>query len=221
MTAAAHIKVASKTLKDVEDKLTWKINKKAYLFGSIAPDVNCAFPLHTINNTLNRFEKRLERIDKSNSNIIKSFTLGVVTHYICDYFCYAHTMDLYGLKHWIYEKVMRKHLKNHAENIQNLTDSLEFKWESIQSHVNVEEIQRYTKVCTEVHVNYIIDILTGMHNEYLNTIDSNIDKEWFKSLKQMDEDIQYATFMCRRIASLILDLGLENMRLNFGEKILV
>ena len=72
MFKICHIWVAGKTLDSIQSKVDWKINRAAYLFGSVAPDINYVYPVHTFNSTFNRFKKKIKRAEKSNTNIIKS-----------------------------------------------------------------------------------------------------------------------------------------------------
>ena len=138
MLKASHIIVADKILQDVQCQMNWRVNRTAYLFGSIAPDLNCIYPAHSITATIKRFRKKLNRVNKSESTIIKSFTLGVIMHYICDYFCYAHNRRMPDPKHSIYERLLKKHIKNHEEQLGEVPDSLINQWNEIKIHVTEE-----------------------------------------------------------------------------------
>lgn len=213
MLKTSHIKVADRTLKTIQSKVDWKINRRAYLFGSIAPDFNCVFPTHTIKGTFNRFKHKLARMDKSESNLVKSFTLGVITHYICDYFCYAHNLSHPNPKHAIYERYMREHIEMHNRLINLNCDNLEEQWRDIQNHI-VEQLNTQDTVDNIVesitnrgldHINYIMEIVDNMHRDYISrteTIDTN---RWYNSLNKIELDLEYATFMCEKIAMLILN----------------
>lgn len=80
--------------------------------GSVAPDVKCIFPKHRIDVTKYRFIKRIERVEKCRG-FIRAFWIGVVFHYICDYFCLAHnSLSIKpGFEHTCYELSLNKELK--------------------------------------------------------------------------------------------------------------
>lgn len=220
MLKVSHMRIARETLNKIESHIDWKINRKAYILGSIIPDLNCAFPTHTINNTLNRFRKRLIRMDNTGSNFIKSFTLGIITHYICDYFCYAHNLNFPNPKHAVYERVMRAHIRKHEEVIGNWGDDLVKQWELIKEHTivlikendninSIEDTILRIQYDSKDHVEYIIDTVKDMHKKYISqTIDLDA-LSWYKSLNKIQLDIDYATFMCERIALLILAPNIE------------
>lgn len=220
MLKVSHIKIAQKTLSEIEKHIDWKINKNAYIIGSIIPDLNCAFPTHTINNTLNRFRKKLLKIDNTESSFIKSFTLGVITHYICDYFCYAHNLSFPDPKHAIYERVMRFHIEQHERALEHWGNDLVVQWKHIKGHTlsimkennnidNVHNTVLKIQADSRDHVEYIIDVVKDMHKKYIAQTKNLDSPYWCRSLQKIQLDIDYATFMCEKIALLILAPGLE------------
>lgn len=220
MLKVSHMKIAANTLEKIQDNIDWKINRKAYLAGSILPDINCAFPTHTIGHTLKRFKNRLIRMENTDLNIIRSFTLGVITHYICDYFCYAHNLKYPDPCHAIYERIMRNHLRLHESRIADYGKDLAKQWDEIKKHT-VECLQEKTgELDMQVivqniqhvgsdHIEYILDTVIDMHKKYIDQtseIDQNV---WYKSINKIQLDIDYATFMCEKIALLILAPNIE------------
>ena len=212
MFKICHIWVAGRTLDSIQSKVDWKINRAAYLFGSVAPDINYVYPVHTFNSTFNRFKKKIKRAEKSNTNIIKSFTLGVITHYICDYFCYAHNIRMGNPKHVIYERIMRSHMKKHTEALSNSSEELRTQWMNILGHTldsmqtckTVEDVLDDIHSKGKDHIDYIMKAITEMHDTYIKYTLNLEDKEWFKSIEKMELDMQYARFMCERILMFIL-----------------
>lgn len=230
MLKVTHIAIAKRTLAYIEKTCKVRLNKTAYLFGSIAPDINCVYPTHTVDNTLKRFKKRILRVDNSSNNLIISFTLGVITHYICDYFCYAHNLKRVDPMHAVYERLLREHIKLHEKSISiSCGDELTEQWEMIKEHIaesissnKDEEIteERLGKVIEAVHyrsadhIEYIIETLMDMHKTYMEESESfEIDK-WYKQKIRMIHDEQYSEFMCNRILTLILNPNIELQRIN-------
>ncbi len=218
MLKVSHIRIASNTLANIQSKIDWKINRKAYLIGSILPDLNCVYPKHTYDSTIKRFKNRLIKVNKTESNFIKSLTLGIITHYICDYFCYAHNIKI-NPKHAIYERIMRKHIKMHEELLNNWPNDLKLEWENIKIHITEYLSNMSNMDASEIliniqengfdHIEYIIEAVSIMHMEYLehtNMLDTN---NWYKSQNKIELDIEYASFMCEKIALLLLNPSLE------------
>ncbi|KOA18459.1 hypothetical protein CLHOM_33610 [Clostridium homopropionicum DSM 5847] len=92
-----------------------KINKLAFLYGCVKPDINNADinQEHTLDNSINSLNKYSEKLLTNNISIKDfSVSLGVICHFICDYFCLYHN-DEYCLKnnfqHFLYE--IRLHYK--------------------------------------------------------------------------------------------------------------
>lgn len=92
-----------------------KINRLAFSYGCIKPDIynKDINQEHTLDNSIECLEKYSKKL-LSNSISIKDFSmsLGVMCHFICDYFCLYHNGE-YSKKsifhHFLYE--MKLHLK--------------------------------------------------------------------------------------------------------------
>ena len=198
MMKTSHIKVANKTLESIQENINWKINRKAFLFGSVAPDINCIFPAHTVKGTFKRFKHKLLRMDSSESNLIKSFTLGVITHYICDYFCYAHNLAHVDPKHHIYEKYMKNHIIMHEKSLGNNTNDIESQWNDIKIHIiesmnmsgNIEDIIASISNQGKDHIEYIMETINNMHTDYLYKTHNTEDKKWYNSIDKIELDLE-------------------------------
>lgn len=217
MLKRTHIKVADNVLEAIQKNIKWKINRNAYLLGSVAPDLNFVYPAHTIDKTLARFRKRILRVEESNSNLVKSFTLGVITHYICDYFCYAHNLNKTDPKHAIYERVMRKHVELHEHILNSQCESLNSQWEEIREHIN-ESLslngENPELILTDLskngldHIDYILEMVQTMHKKYISETKLLDIANWCKSTRKIELDLDYATFMCEKMSLLISnDIG--------------
>jgi len=86
-----------------------KINKLAFLYGCVKPDISNADinQEHTLDSSINSLNKYSEKLLTNNISIKDfSVSLGVICHFICDYFCLYHN-DEYCLKnnfqHFLYE----------------------------------------------------------------------------------------------------------------------
>ena len=111
------------------------LNETLYLFGNIFPDIiqSYLWRRHEYLHSREYIRKRIE-ILKRNPRLF-SFHLGVLTHYICDYFCYPHSSgyDKGLIHHILYEvqqkapkKVYRINLKIAAFTIEELDRFVEW-----------------------------------------------------------------------------------------------
>lgn len=111
MNIMSHIMVAQKITKGVLPQ-----NKRFFvILGAIIPDLDLRTQPHRGNNLLTRIYNSQNKVKTAKTNIVKAYQLGVLLHYICDYFCYAHGYNLeisHGLEHIKYEIAMQKMLKN-------------------------------------------------------------------------------------------------------------
>lgn len=180
------------------------VNKTAYLLGNIAPDLNCIYPAHRVKTTEKRFYKRLLRIDNTSINMLRSFTLGVVTHYVCDYFCYAHNMESIGLRHKEYETNLYKYYKSHKDEIYEHNNLLKEIWEQ---HIEKcrEDVVRDNELTTSEHCEFILEQVKLMNATYMNKVNKELSDGWTVRKKQMHMDMEYATFMVEKITDLILE----------------
>jgi len=98
-----------------------KLNLLGFMYGNILPDIKAIYKPHRISESLPFVVKRAKVLMKepyqTGSRYSWSRKLGIITHYLSDYFCYAH-QDHYdkGLgRHMLYEMRMiskyRKGLK--------------------------------------------------------------------------------------------------------------
>lgn len=203
MKLKQHLKIG-KTVLDKNIITTFKVNRIAYLFGNIAPDLNCVYPAHRLKTTEKRFYKRLKRIEKSDTNLIKSFTLGVITHYICDYFCYAHNIESLGVPHKKYETNLYNYYESHINELGKFSSRLENKWIEAkqQSQKNCIENECMT---IESHCEFIMNQIKYMNNCYLGNDKLNKKSDWTGKIDQMQKDLEYSTFMIKHILILTLE----------------
>jgi len=93
-----------------------QVNEKLFLLGNLFPDLiqSYLWCRHEYQHSREYIRKKLEML-KSKPRLF-SFHLGVLTHYICDYFCYPHSggFDKGLVQHILYEirqKVPKKFYK--------------------------------------------------------------------------------------------------------------
>ena len=143
------------------------INRLAYLLGSISPDINCVYPAHRIKTTFKRYKLRIKLESLIHNQVLKSYLLGIITHYTCDYFCYAHNNESAGYHHKRYEK----------ELIKTSIEENEFKGD-----------YRYTN---NRHMG-IADIVEALNKEYIDKVKVDKHVGWDDDKEQCKVDLKYA-----------------------------
>lgn len=176
MKLKTHLEIARRAL-DKNKDTKYRVYKAVYLIGSIAPDINVVFPKHCIQFTLKRLSKRLKLIDKTSSNLIKSFFVGVVTHYICDYFCYVHNIKYNGSKHITYEKLVAKKVRDLRDTVYDL---------------DIDIMDRIEEALIEINKRYIKE----------SNLVGGID--WWLDEKRVLIDIKYANKMCEKVVNILV-----------------
>ncbi len=180
MRKKSHISLANYLIKSMEfDDL---INhKRAFYIGSILPDCIPSFITrkHTINETFGILEEEILKIT-DNYDMDRGITgyysrhLGVITHYIADYFTFPHNDIFKGsLKdHCIYERDLKYAFKSY-----------------VKSDEAIRGRERNTILKT---VDEILKFIKEMHEEYLKTI------------KIIKVDCVYIVELCHKVVDAII-----------------
>lgn len=205
MKMAQHIAVAMKTYKDIESinksRLIYEI---AYAIGSIAPDLNCMYPAHRLHDTCKRFQRKVEKLDRqgdrrgdNRGTILRAFRLGTLTHYICDYCCYAHSNESTGRIHIKYEMgLFKRFLRTRGNRAVAGID-----WHNIEERVG----RRIGNEKNE-HPNKVMAYLEEVDRVYRAASERlHIHGDWINSIEQWDIDICYAFEVSRKILPMIDD----------------
>lgn len=161
-------------------------HRAVFKMGSIVPDLVPSFitKKHEINQTFDILEKKMNRVvdtyDSSKGLTLgRTKDLGVITHYIADYFTFPHNKEYEGsLKdHVIYEKELKYELKSfissvdvdmpmeHSENlgsIANICDFIRKAHEAYTAHVQnaQSDCRHIVQICGEV-VSALISLMQG------------------------------------------------------------
>ena len=100
-------------------RLIWKkmesndmmLRKRLYFLGNLTPDLlgSFLFRQHSYTSCGSRLRKLLRRLidgDIARSSVLFSFYSGIISHYVCDFLCFAHTTSFKGnvRDHHGYEK---------------------------------------------------------------------------------------------------------------------
>ncbi len=150
--SSTHLKIAE-TINNTLEFPPLKIHKAAFQFGSIMPDLLLVNPDHVIEKSLSFIDALINElqtgiaIDASSAETQKFFVkLGIVCHYVADYFCHVHNDRHYKqvFYHAWYENRLR--IEFNCLNLKQLS--------SIGLHALVDP-------------NHLVDHIQANHQAYL------------------------------------------------------
>lgn len=158
-----------------------KEHKKAFYIGSILPDLKPSFitKKHTIEETFDTLTDEIKKItvdydmDKG-INTYYARHLGVITHYLADYFTFPHNKIFQGsiTQHVRYEKELKHRLKE---------------------YVTRDDVKRERRIGKRIlSIEEIIILIQRAHREYL------------KALKAIKIDIQFIVDLCCIVVDALL-----------------
>jgi len=194
MLSDTHKLITNKVYDFLEKELCVSIDHESFLYGSIVPDIHPLMMLMSHNKGSMEFVFRniewlisRELVSNKKRDIAKySYKLGIVMHFISDYFCRAHNEVKYSnfISHIRYESVLKKYFAKHAEemdpisiesNIKNnvpISNFKEFINESIMKYTSTnmslsDDMSFSINVCKNVAYNIVSRCIK---NKCLNSI---------------------------------------------------
>ena len=109
------------------------LSRVAFVYGNIAPDYVPTLYVRphftwTCNHMINKFVKELSSTPISADGCIGpeySMRLGLLCHFVCDYFCFAHNTDFSGsvIQHITYERDLDEYLRKNCLSLLDLNGS--------------------------------------------------------------------------------------------------
>lgn len=191
MRKKSHISLAKFLLHSNKEHKLFK-HKKAFYIGSILPDLKPSFLTrrHTIEETFDILTKEIKGITvdydfRKGISMCYARRLGVITHYLADYFTFPHNSSYTGsmTDHVYYEKEMKYQLKEYVKaEINNFGSN--------QEHM----LDTFDK---------IVQFIKTTHKEYL------------EALKAVKQDIHYIIKLCSKVVASILcyfNVSLEELQ---------
>lgn len=121
MNALSHIYLSLVFKKAVENKLHVKLHTFHFIKGNLKPDFSLLlvkvphYKIPTSEIVIKEMDKLIQHTANNCTTCTREFAerLGVITHYLSDFFCYAHSTRFTGslLDHYIYEKNLSRYRK--------------------------------------------------------------------------------------------------------------
>jgi hypothetical protein len=201
MLCITHKKIAGFAYEALESGLSVKVDYESLMNGSVAPDINPSMVVipHLKKRSIGFLQRQIEWLTcKALPEDLKemkefSYRLGIVIHFISDYFCAAHNNIKFinPIIHYFYERRLKAYFDKHGINL-NFT-KLNFDIELSMSIRDFIE-QKHTEYLTQ---------RKSMENDFGFTLDAviNITLEIVaKSLKVYNEEVRSNLNLCSKTA---------------------
>lgn len=117
MILGTHYLISNILYEYIENKMDFKMDLNAFVWGNLRPDldkksIKCP---HTLEGSLEFVNFYKDKITKSEMTISQfSMLLGVICHFVCDYFCIYHSKKYWGkdmmVEHITYEMLLHAKL---------------------------------------------------------------------------------------------------------------
>lgn len=190
----SHNKMSELIYSNIETHTSFSLNKFIFRTGNMSPDLpvyhrHLKHYKHQNFNAILGMINDLALIDPSESistHALYSYRLGVISHYVCDYFCLPHhDRDYYEehlTEHLLYEKNLHKEVKNY-------------------SNANIGSIEDY-------------EISSFDNDDLIRVFDDYIEK-YRAEENSFEKDINYAitaaSMVCSIVVAQSLKIGTENL----------
>lgn len=182
MRKKSHISLAKGVIHGlgVKDRITHRLS---FYIGSIWPDCTPSFitKRHCVDETFEVFMDKMSKFinkfnPKKDMGIVSTWRMGVVLHYIADYFTFPHNKHYSGtLKdHCIYEEELKHSMYDCVDGVRAVN-----KLYKLPNLLDIKQIEQYIK---EIHSQYM-------------TYRGNVDL-----------DCNYAFSVCMSVMSALLDI---------------
>jgi hypothetical protein len=136
MNAFTHVYLSMVFKKAIESKLPVKLHTLSFIKGNLKPDFSLLlikvphYKIPTSELVKREMDKLIRHKPDKYTTCTNDFSerLGVVTHYLSDFFCYAHSPNFKGsiVDHYLYERKLSRYRKAMKGKIMNLTGGVPY-----------------------------------------------------------------------------------------------
>lgn len=193
MNILMHMELSQTIRKAIEKELDVKIDRIRFIYGNIKPDLrpNLLNIPHYKDSAKEFVMGEIEKLASSQLQTSRKWSkdlserMGVITHYLSDFFCYAHSEHFQGdlVRHLFYESHLWYYFQSHP-----LTVSYSRRIQSSEIRSSAEDIFNYLE---DAHHRYL-DLIRDKHPPY-------------------KEDTVEAVRVCVIVCISILSICLENL----------
>lgn len=138
MLALTHKQIARKVHEAISSEFNIEIDMDSLQKGSLAPDnyPKKFFMGHSIDVSFDFVKKRINDLCRSDFPTNKkdmerfSYKLGIILHFISDYFCQAHNDKEFKniIKHYVYEKNLKRYVTRRINTFKPVLESKKSGW---------------------------------------------------------------------------------------------
>ncbi|HWQ72398.1 MAG TPA: zinc dependent phospholipase C family protein [Desulfitobacteriaceae bacterium] len=188
MNVVLHLELSQIIRKAVEKELDIKIDALSFMYGNIKPDIRPTSVSHYKHTAMEFVQDEIEKLASLRFNKSKrwkkqfSERMGIITHYLSDFFCYAHSQFFQNeiKSHFLYELRQLYYFKKNQKVVTDL----------------------YNHLISSLSANSINSCIEAAHERYTNIINDNrFPYEW---------DTVNAVGICVLICIHITSICLEN-----------
>ncbi|NLM51172.1 MAG: zinc dependent phospholipase C family protein [Clostridiaceae bacterium] len=156
MNAFSHLTIANIICDNLQNERIKNINRPKFMLGNILPDIAIKLSnlSHKIDYVLGFVKKLMEDLVlKSQSPTFKkksqSQVLGIICHFIADFFCYPHNKNYpFGIvKHLYYEQKISKYIK-YYKDLTHLP--------IIKGRISINSVEDIINEIKRVHKEYMV-----------------------------------------------------------------
>ncbi len=180
MLINTHYIISKSILENLESHKSFFISEKNFIYGNIKPDISSKYVVkkHYLEESLDMIIKKIKYLCQLTLDSLKKYfsisklsqELGVICHFLCDFFCaphserweFSHSMN----KHVIYEKELNSFAKtmnfskyntNHKihNDIEEFFHNIYSKYKS--NEISYENDLIYSSLVCNIIINHVLD----------------------------------------------------------------
>lgn len=194
MNIIMHMGFSEAIRKAIEKDLNIKIDRLSFMYGNIKPDLrpNLVNIPHYKDSAMEFVQGEIKKLTSYSLPKSRKWSkqlserMGVITHYLSDFFCYAHSEFFQGdlVAHLLYESRL---------------------WYYFQRHPKTVKYSRKLLPCDiQSSAENIFNYIEEAHNRYLNIIRDKHSYKW---------DTVESVRVCSTVCVSILSICLENIKI--------
>ena len=144
MILNTHLTISNALIENLDSSKSFFISEKNFIYGNIKPDMTSKYVLHKhyLKESFDKIKKKIKSLCKLSLDFIEKYfsiskfsqELGVICHFLCDFFCVPHS------QRWEFSHSFKKHVI-YEKDLQSIAKDTNFKTLEKTSihHIGVEE----------------------------------------------------------------------------------
>ena len=145
MILNTHLTISNALIENLDSSKSFFISEKNFIYGNIKPDMTSKYVLHKhyLKESFDMIIGKIKSLCKLSLDFIEKYfsiskfsqELGVICHFLCDFFCVPHS------QRWEFSHSFKKHVIYEKEYFQSIAKDTNFKTLEKTSihHIGVEE----------------------------------------------------------------------------------